>query len=163
VLRMRHALEIVRIARRLAVAILGIGGEHMPSAINRERLKKLYPTAESLENARKKYKDWGHMAKALGMRAQILYDYKDKLGVATEKAVRKVDILALTAADIEKGIKKLIGDNTANVVTRYKVTDPIFYEDTTGNNGLELVGVEKGTTFNQACRESCKFPPYRVY
>jgi hypothetical protein len=125
----------------------------MPPVTTREKLTKLYPTLESLEKARKNYKSWRHMSEALGMHPQSLADYRKEIG-ASGKPGKIKDILALTAEEIDQGIRRLLGDKTANVVTKYKIVEPeLFYEDTCGNEGLELVGTERGTPFNQAWQD----------
>lgn len=127
----------------------------MPQVTARQKLTKLYPTLEALENARKKYRSWAQMARALGMHTQSLADYRKVVGVEKcKKLGRLKDILTITNDEIDQGIRKLVGDNTANVVTKYKITDPEqFYENPCRNEGLELVGVERGQAFNQAWKD----------
>lgn len=125
----------------------------MPPLTARAKLRKLYPTIESLEKARKVFQGWGGLADALGINRQAIYDYRSDMGISLPGAKKK-DILAITAAEINEGIRRLVGENTANVVTTYRITSPeLFFKNTTGNEGLELVGVERGTNFNQAWKD----------
>ena len=125
----------------------------MPPLTARAKLRKLYPTIESLEKARKVFQGWGELADALGINRQAIYDYRSDMGISLPGAKKK-DILAITPKEIDEGIRRLVGDNTANVVTKYKITDPEqFYENPCRNEGLELVGVERGQAFNQAWKD----------
>ncbi|MFA5240681.1 MAG: hypothetical protein WC476_13380 [Phycisphaerae bacterium] len=122
----------------------------MPQITVRQKLQQLYPTVESLIKARRGYKSWKHMAKSLGMYQQALDDYRKEFGIAYVKEGRQKDILLITPKEIDEGIKRLVGDNATNVVTTYKIVEPErFYKDISGNDGLEPVGVERGTAFNR--------------
>ena len=126
----------------------------MPQITTQAKLRQLYPTLEALEKARKNYPSWRQMAKALGMHPQSLADYRKVAGAVKAKPEKKKDILLITPAEIDKGIKELIGDDSTNLVTTYKITDPEkFYANPCGNEGLELARVECGTAFHREWRD----------
>jgi len=124
----------------------------MPQVTTQAKLRQLYPTLESLEKARLNYPSWRQMAKALNMNPQSLSDYRKVAGVVNAKQEKKRDILLITPEEIDKGIQELVGDT--NLVTTYKIVDPDkFYQDMTGNEGLELVGTERKAVYRREWRD----------
>ena len=123
-----------------------------------EKIKKLYPTARSITEAKKKYSSWAIMAKAIGVPESCLYTHRSSLGMvrkAKKAAAKELKSFAdrLTSAQIDENIKKLVKGQSKNTVTKYKIVAlEAFRKDQRGYNGLQLIGVESGSTWGQARR-----------
>lgn len=115
----------------------------------KEQLKEKYPTAEALQKARDNYDSWTHMAQELGITKWSLKDYRRYLGMKSE-APGKPKILHtdITHSVLDRNIKEMVGDESKNIVHKYKIVDPVaFFANPCGNDGLEYIGAEEGTTW----------------
>lgn len=119
-----------------------------------EKLLNLFPTPESITEMKKNYPTWKAMAKAAGISENSLYDHRRALGMemADGNAKKKGRFFAdyLTMPQIDENIQQLIKGESRNVVTTYKITDfKKFDQDPCGYEGLALVGIEHGSTWQQ--------------
>lgn len=117
----------------------------------KEKLSEIFPTSESLNAARLKHTSWAEMARAIGINKQSLYDYREYLGMTgANNGVKQKNFCFDTVKVTDSLIKELLQGESKNIVTKYKITDPAaFYANPCGNDGLELIGTEKGTTWSQ--------------
>lgn len=123
-----------------------------------ERLATLYPTPESITNARKGFTSWAAMSKALGFSKNSIFNHRKALGAKMSNRNAKKDAKSfcdrLTAPEINANIAKLMKGESKNIVTTYKITDlEAFEQDQRGYEHLELVGSEHGGNWGQV---SCK-------
>jgi len=123
-----------------------------------ENLMKLYPTTEQFLIGRSKSGGtWVQMAKIMGISEGALYRHQrmlidHKVPTRTAQEIKNF-AYALTIAEIDKGIKKLLHDVTVNIVKVYKIVDAeLFYSDVTSYDGLEFVREDRGATWNQICK-----------
>ena len=117
-----------------------------------ERLAILYPTIESMQQARKGFSSWDKMSSALGFSKNCIYVYRKALGMEMAKTGARKNSRSykdsLTAPEIDANIAKLMQGRSKNVVTTYKITDlEAFNKDVCGQNGLQLINTEHGSNW----------------
>lgn len=116
----------------------------------KQKLSELYPTALDIERDRQHYPSWAQMAKTIGVGIQALYDYRVSLKMATNKpkSIRppaSKSVRNKKETDITANIKALVGGESKNVVTKYKIVDhETYFKNPCGMDGLEFVGTEHG-------------------
>jgi hypothetical protein len=119
-----------------------------------EKLLQLFPTIESLAEAKSKFPSWDAMARGIGLSKNSIYNHRKVLGMAIAKANAKKGTKSfadrLTTAEIDANIAKLIQGRSKNIVTCYKITNlEAFNKDVCGQEGLELIGTEHGSNWGQ--------------
>lgn len=114
----------------------------------KDKLAKLYPTVEDIESDRAHHKSWSQLAKAIGVTKHSLEAHRRILGISPEKkGTKSKQFATVTHKSMDEIIKEMVGEESKNIYSKYKVVDPIFYKDMRGYQGLEFVGVEQGTTW----------------
>jgi hypothetical protein len=117
----------------------------------KEKLSEIFPTVESLNTARLKHTSWAEMSRAIGINKQSLYDYREYLGMTgANNGVKQKNFCFDTVRTTNELIRELIQGESKNIVKKYKITDPVkFFTNPCGNDGLEFIGTEQGTTWSQ--------------
>ena len=117
-----------------------------------EKLAEMYPTTQSMQEARKKYNSWEHMGQSIGVGHNSLYLHRKRLNMPreTNREEKNNFVEHLTTEEIDARIKALFAGVSTNIVKVYKIVKPkIFYQDQRGYKGLKYLRDDKGTSWNK--------------
>ena len=115
-----------------------------------DKLKQIFPTPDSVLEVKKNYTTWLQMANAVGVSINSLFDHRKVLGMEMAKGNASKggrQTVHLTDDEIRENIREMV--ESRNVYVKYRITDmDEFMKNPCGNDGIELVGMEKGIVWN---------------
>lgn len=112
----------------------------MPES-NASKLRRRYPTLESLESAIKVSGSKVQLAKELQMGTQPIVDHQRSLRGISKATQPRTNNCDLTDKEINARIKEMYGGSNYSEVMVYKLTDE-YIPGQIGTEGLEFVRIE---------------------